>query len=73
VPFSVAEVEEREVRFLFFQGVGVDAQSDLGARVAELTRDPGDALAGGEGEARERMSSIVEAERADAFLLGLPT
>jgi len=73
VPFRVAEVEEQEVRFLFLQSVGVGAKRDLGTRVAELTRDPGDALVGGEGEARERMPSIVEAERANAFFLGLPS
>jgi hypothetical protein len=57
VPLGAAEVEEREVCFFFLEGVGVFAERERGVRMAELARDPWDALARGEGEACDRMAS----------------
>jgi len=66
VPSGAAEIEESEIRLLLAHGMGVDPEGEGGVRMAELACDPPDALARGEGEAREGVPRVVQAERADA-------
>ena len=73
VPFGAAEIQEAEVRGLIGDDVCIHAQRDLGVRMSELSRDPGDVRARSQREARERVSSIVETQRSHAVLLGTPS
>ena len=72
MPFGAAKIQERQVGLFLLQRVGIDAKRDLRARMAELARDPGDALARRESEACEGVASVVETEWPNAFLLGFP-
>ncbi len=67
-PFGDAEVREGEVGFFLGHQVGVGSEGELRILVAELIRDPSEALAGGEGGGRVGVAGAVELEGADCAL-----
>lgn len=74
MPFGAAgKIEEGEIRLFFWDHMSVDAQGQLRVRMAELRRNPGHALAGCEGEAREGVARIVKSKRTNTLALSLPS
>jgi hypothetical protein len=71
VPFGAAKIEETEVCFLFSHRVCVNPKREFRVRVTQLRRDPADAFSRSQGEARVRVTSVVQSEWADAFCLSL--